>query len=111
MRALVPVLLVAVCLSSSVRGVESAEGEGKTHPLAHDKTGVSWVYPFATAKKRAADEKRLLVIKDEPVIEAVADKGIGVFETLKALARLVLQDLTRSGDSPSSSPRPVPPVP
>jgi len=55
--------------------------------------------------------KRLLVIKDEPVIEAVADKGIGVFETLKALARLVLQDLTRSGDSPSSSPRPVPPVP
>jgi signal recognition particle receptor subunit beta len=54
--------------------------------------------------------KRLLVIKDEPVIEAVADQGIGVFETLKALAKLVLQDLTRTSDSPSSSPRAVPPV-
>ena len=63
MRALVPVLLVSVCLGSSARGEESADGDGRIHPLAHDKTGVFWVYPFATAKKRAADETRLLVIK------------------------------------------------
>ncbi|MBX7218407.1 MAG: gliding-motility protein MglA [Blastocatellia bacterium] len=37
--------------------------------------------------------KRELVLKNEPVIEAVANQGIGVFDTLKAAARLVLTDL------------------
>ena len=31
----------------------------------------------------------------EPVVEAVAAKGTGVFETLKSVAKLVLADLTR----------------
>ena len=31
--------------------------------------------------------------KDEPVIEAVASKGIGIFETLNAVSRLVLAEL------------------
>ena len=31
----------------------------------------------------------------EPVVEAVAAKGAGVFETLKSVAKLVLADLTR----------------
>ena len=35
--------------------------------------------------------------KDEPVVEAVAAKGTGVFETLKSVAKLVLQELTKSG--------------
>jgi signal recognition particle receptor subunit beta len=39
---------------------------------------------------------RLLRKKDEPVIEAVAPKGIGVFETLKAVAKLVLSELTKA---------------
>ncbi len=39
---------------------------------------------------------RFLHCKGEPVFEAVAIRGIGVFETLKAIARLVLQDLRRS---------------
>jgi len=60
MRALVTVIFISVCLGSSVRGEEPADGNVKLHPLAHDKTGVSWVYPFAAAKKRATDEKRLL---------------------------------------------------
>src|SRR5207249_1050430 len=34
--------------------------------------------------------------KEEPVIEAVAYKGTGVFETLKAVAKLVLSELTKS---------------
>jgi signal recognition particle receptor subunit beta len=38
-----------------------------------------------------------LRMKDEPVIEAVAAKGTGVFETLKGVAKLVLQELTKSG--------------
>ena len=41
--------------------------------------------------------KSLLLKKDEPVIEAVAPKGIGVFETLKAVAKLVLSELTKAG--------------
>jgi mutual gliding-motility protein MglA len=41
--------------------------------------------------------KHLLVKKEEPVIEAVAMKGVGVFETLKGVAKLVLSELTRAG--------------
>ncbi len=37
-----------------------------------------------------------LIRKDEPVIEAVAPKGIGVFETLKSVAKQVLTDLRKS---------------
>jgi len=40
--------------------------------------------------------KRLIMRKEEPVFEAVAAKGPGVFETLKGVAKLVLQELTRS---------------
>ncbi len=45
----------------------------------------------------AAEMVRLLRKKDEPVIEAVAMKGTGVFETLKAVAKLVLSELTKAG--------------
>jgi hypothetical protein len=41
--------------------------------------------------------KRLLVQKNEPVFEAVAAKGPGVFETLKGVAKLVLSELTKTG--------------
>ena len=40
---------------------------------------------------------QLLLKKGEPVFEAVAAKGIGVFETLKAVAKLVLQELKKTG--------------
>lgn len=33
---------------------------------------------------------------EEPVFEAVAARGVGVFETLKGVAKLVLSELTRS---------------
>jgi signal recognition particle receptor subunit beta len=39
----------------------------------------------------------LLRRKGEPVVEAVASKGAGVFETLKGVAKLVLQELTKTG--------------
>ena len=48
----------------------------------------------------AAEEmKRLLVRKavPEPTFDAVASKGIGVFETLKGVAKLVLSELTKAG--------------
>jgi mutual gliding-motility protein MglA len=40
--------------------------------------------------------KQLLVKKGEPVFEAVAPKGVGVFETLKGVAKLVLSELTKT---------------
>jgi signal recognition particle receptor subunit beta len=40
---------------------------------------------------------RMLRKKGEPVFEAVASKGAGVFETLKGVAKLVLQELTKTG--------------
>jgi signal recognition particle receptor subunit beta len=41
--------------------------------------------------------KQELAKKDEPVIEAVAFQGVGVFETLKAVAKLVLIELKQGG--------------
>jgi hypothetical protein len=40
--------------------------------------------------------ERLLRFRDEPIIEAVANKGTGVIETLKATARQVLMELQRA---------------
>ncbi|MFZ5786794.1 MAG: gliding-motility protein MglA, partial [Acidobacteriota bacterium] len=38
---------------------------------------------------------RTLNVKGEPTFEAVAPKGIGVFETLKAVAKQVLHELSK----------------
>ncbi|MCA9401225.1 MAG: gliding-motility protein MglA [Candidatus Omnitrophica bacterium] len=43
------------------------------------------------------DLSKALQIKGEPVIEAVATQGTGVFETLKACAKLVLTELRKNG--------------
>ena len=40
--------------------------------------------------------KRQLAMKDEPVFEAVAQSGAGVFDTLKAIARMVLGELRKT---------------
>jgi mutual gliding-motility protein MglA len=40
--------------------------------------------------------KRLLTRKVEPAYEAVASKGVGVFETLKGVAKRVMADLTKT---------------
>jgi len=41
----------------------------------------------------AAELEKALRIKNEPVFEAVASRGTGVFETLKAVVKSVLMDL------------------
>jgi len=43
----------------------------------------------------AEEMKKVLVKKDEPVLEAVAFKGVGVFETLKECGRMVLAELKK----------------
>jgi signal recognition particle receptor subunit beta len=37
-----------------------------------------------------------LLRKDEPVFEGVANKGVGVFDTLKAVAKQVLMELRKT---------------
>jgi signal recognition particle receptor subunit beta len=39
---------------------------------------------------------KLLRQKDEPIFEAVASKGTGVFDTLKTCAKLTLQELRKN---------------
>jgi hypothetical protein len=41
------------------------------------------------------DLKKALMKKNEPVFEAVAFKGVGVFETLRECGRLVLAELKK----------------
>jgi len=50
----------------------------------------------ADLRKTVEEMKRLLMQKNEPVFEAVAAKGPGVFETLKGVAKLVLSELTKT---------------
>jgi signal recognition particle receptor subunit beta len=38
-----------------------------------------------------------LNLKDVPEFEAIAPQGVGVFDTLKAVAKLVLQELRKAG--------------
>ena len=44
----------------------------------------------------ALDLKAELIRKDEPVFEGVANKGMGVFDTLKAVAKQVLLELRKN---------------
>jgi len=39
--------------------------------------------------------KKELMRKNEPVLEAIAYKGVGVFETLKSCGRMVLSELKK----------------
>ncbi len=41
------------------------------------------------------DMKKILCRRNEPVVEACASKGTGVFETLRAVAKVVLQELNK----------------
>ena len=44
----------------------------------------------------AEEMTRILRQKEEPVFEAVASKGVGVFDTLKTCAKLTLQELRKN---------------
>jgi mutual gliding-motility protein MglA len=85
-------------MDANVESVENLQGNLKTQ--GYDINTIPFVLQL---NKRdlpnvaPVDEmKRLLMRKDQPVFEAVASKGPGVFETLKGVAKLVLQELTKS---------------
>ncbi len=57
------ILLIAI-LPAFCAGAPNLAAQSKgTHPLLKDRTGIDWVLPFSAAKKKAATENRLLMIK------------------------------------------------
>jgi mutual gliding-motility protein MglA len=86
-------------MDANVEAIDNLEANLKTQ--GYDLMAIPYVLQL---NKRdlpnvaSVDEmKRLLTKKNEPIFEAVAAKGPGVFETLKGVAKLVLADLTKSG--------------
>lgn len=84
-------------MDANVESIYNLEDNLKQH--GYDLMKVPYVLQF---NKRdlpnvsSVDElKRELIRKDEPVFEAVASKGVGVFDTLKAVAKQVLMELRR----------------
>ena len=84
-------------MDANVESIENLEENLKEHGydlmkipyvLQLNKRDLPNVLPVETLKKE-------LCRKDEPVIEAVAYKGIGIFETLKEVSRLVLGELRK----------------
>ncbi|HEY8152256.1 MAG TPA: ADP-ribosylation factor-like protein [Vicinamibacteria bacterium] len=85
-------------MDANVEAIENLKTNLKTQ--GYDLSAIPYVLQL---NKRdlpnvaSVDEmKKLLATKNEPVFEAVAAKGPGVFETLKGVAKLVLADLTKS---------------
>jgi signal recognition particle receptor subunit beta len=85
-------------MDANVEAIENLEANLKTQ--GYDLMALPYVLQL---NKRdlpnvaSVDEmKKLLTKKNEPIFEAVAAKGPGVFETLKGVAKLVLADLTKS---------------
>jgi signal recognition particle receptor subunit beta len=84
-------------MDANIEAIENLQENLRDHGYDFDK--VPYVLQF---NKRdlpnalSVDElKEQLVRKGEPVFEAVAYKGTGVFETLREVARLVLDELKK----------------
>ncbi len=82
-------------MDANLESIRNLKENLREHGVAFDK--VPYVLQInkrdlATAVPRPAIEKALR-LKNEPVFEAVASRGTGVFETLKAVVKTVLMDL------------------
>ena len=84
-------------MDANIESIENLEENLKEH--GYDLLKIPYVLqlnkrdlPNVLAIEELAKELRR---KDEPLIEAVAYKGIGVFETLKEISRLVLAELRK----------------
>ena len=84
-------------MDANIESIENLEENLKEHGydllkipyvLQLNKRDLPNVLPIETLKKE-------LCRKDEPVVEAVAYKGVGIFETLKEVYRLVLGELRK----------------
>jgi small GTP-binding protein len=86
-------------MDANIEAIENLKGNLKTQ--GYDLMTIPYILQLNKRDlpnvESVEEMKRLLIQKNppEPVVEAVAAKGTGVFETLKAVAKLVLADLTR----------------
>ena len=84
-------------MDANIESIENLEENLREH--GHDLLKIPYVLQL---NKRdlpnvlsVEELKKELSRKDEPVIEAVAYKGVGIFETLKEVSRLVLAELRK----------------
>jgi hypothetical protein len=84
-------------MDANLEAIEDLESNLKEH--GYDLTKLPYVLQLNKRDLPSAlpveELKKALVKKGESVFEAVAFKGVGVFETLKECARLVLGELKR----------------
>jgi mutual gliding-motility protein MglA len=85
-------------MDANVEAIENLKGNLKSQ--GYDLMNIPYVLQLNKRDlpnvETVEEMKRLLVQKNEPVFEAVAAKGPGVFETLKGVAKLVLSELTKT---------------
>jgi signal recognition particle receptor subunit beta len=87
-------------MDANIESLQNLEGNLKSQ--GYDLPSIPYVLQLNKRDLPSAvpveEMKKLLVVKGEPVLEAIAksENGVGVFDTLKAVAKLVLQDLTKS---------------
>jgi mutual gliding-motility protein MglA len=92
---------------ANIEAIQNLKDNMKTY--GYDLMAVPYVLQLNKRDLPTAVEAERLVnalrVKNEPVFEAVATTGAGVFETLKAMARMVLLNLRqRSGVKTSVTP-------
>ncbi|MBI3652248.1 MAG: gliding-motility protein MglA [Acidobacteria bacterium] len=84
-------------MDANVESLYNLEDNLKQH--GYDLQKVPYVLQFNKRDLPTAvsyDElKKELLKKDEPIFEAVASRGVGVFDTLKAVAKQVLMELRK----------------
>jgi mutual gliding-motility protein MglA len=85
-------------MDANVEAIENLQANLKTQ--GYDLMNIPYVLQLNKRDlpnvESVEEMKRLLLKKNEPVYEAVASKGPGVFETLKGVAKLVLSELTKT---------------
>ena len=85
-------------MDANVEAIENLKGNLKSQ--GYDLMNIPYVLQLNKRDlpnvESVEEMKRLLLQKNEPVFEAVASKGPGVFETLKGVAKLVLSELTKT---------------
>jgi mutual gliding-motility protein MglA len=85
-------------MDANVEAIENLQANLKTQ--GYDLMNIPYVLQLNKRDlpnvESVEEMKRLLMKKNEPVFEAVASKGPGVFETLKGVAKLVLSELTKT---------------
>jgi signal recognition particle receptor subunit beta len=82
-------------MDANIESLRNLKENLKEHGVAFDK--VPYVLQINKRDLPSAvplpEIEKALRLKDEPVFEAVASRGTGVFETLKAVVKSVLMDL------------------